>query len=198
MIDWVSSSPSMNSSLFRCLVASLALLAAPALAQAGHELSLGVGDFSYSSFQRGSTPITTFEVAYHRRLAGEGPWRGLRLGGGLRTGLPATRTNFPLEAFVQAQLSARLGPWEPALGPELGVSGFAMLLKSKIILPVEMNALEDARLTPAYVAFVAAPLRFRFGPVVLSALELHLGTSMPFFGQAIRTQLGLVRAGVVL
>ncbi|WP_434381767.1 hypothetical protein [Melittangium boletus] len=188
----------MNTTLFRSLVASLALLAPPALAQAGHELSLGAGNFSYTSFQRPSAPITTVEVAYHRRFAGEGLWRGLRLGGGLRTGWPATSTNFPLEVFVQAQLSARLGPWEPALGPELGVSGFAMLFRSRILVPGELGDLEDARLSPAYVAFVAAPLRFHFGPVTVSALELNLGTSVPSFGQAIRTQLGLVRLGWVL
>lgn len=189
---------SMNSSLFKCLVASLALLATPALARAEHELSLGPGIFSYVSFQRGSTHLTTVEVAYHRRLAHEGSVRALRLGGGLRTGWPVTGTHFPLEGFVQAQLTARLGPWAPAVGSELGLTGFAKLFESKIFRSAEMKDLENARLGPAYVAFVAAPLRFHAGPVVLSALELHLGTSMPFFGQTVRTQLGLLRVGVEL
>ena len=188
----------MNSSLLKCLVAGLALLAPPALARAEHELSLGAGSFSYTSFQRSSRPLTTVEVAYHRHMAREGLGRGLRLGGGLRTGWPATSTHLPLEAFVQAQLTARLGPWEPAVGSELGLTGFARLFESKILGTPELRALENERLGPAYVAFVAAPLRFHAGPVVLSALELQLGTSVPFFGQAVRMQLGLLRVGAVL
>lgn len=189
---------SMNSSLLKCLVASLALLAPPALARSESELSLGTGIFSYVSFQRGSPHLTTLELAYHQRLAHEGLGRSLRLGGGLRTGWPASATHAPLEGFVQAQLTARLGPWELAVGSELGLTGFARLVESRILDLSEMRAPEDARLTPAYVAFVAAPLRFHAGPVVLSALELQIGTSMPFFGQAVRTQLGLLRVGGVL
>jgi|GEM_PF-1339354 len=190
----------MQVPLFIGLAASLALFAPSAWAQARaeHELSLGMGNLRYISFNRSSESITTLEAAYFQRLGGEGLGRGLRLGGGLRTGWPIANTNFPLEAFVQGQLLARWGFFEAGVSAELGLTGFAKLFKPPFVLPVELNAQEDSRMSPVYVSFVAAPVRLHFGPVVVSALELGLGTGVPFFGQSVRLHLGLVRIGAVL
>lgn len=182
------------------LAANLALLTPSARAQERekHELSLGVGSLGYTSFRRSSESITTLEAAYSQRLGSEGLGRGLRLGGGLRTGWPVANTHVPIEAFARAQLLARWGFFEAAVGAELGVTGFAKLFKPPFVLPVDLNALEDSRMSPVYVSFIASPVRLHFGPVLVSALELGLGTGVPFFGEAVRLQLGLVRLGVEL
>src|SRR5262249_48177965 len=127
----------------------------------------------------------------------EGPWSALRLGGGLRTGMPAG-SNFPLEGFVQVQLAARLGIWEAVVGPELGVSGFAKLVDGGTSPTKELRDVEDRRFGPAYVAFGMAPVRLHFGRVVVSALEVQLGTNATAIGSTIRTQLGLLRLGMEL
>jgi hypothetical protein len=185
--------------LLSALVVGLALLAPPSLAQSPkqHELSLGATTFSYLSYQRPSAGFMTVEAAYHRRAANEGPWSALRFGGGLRTGMPAG-AHFPLEGFLQVQLSARLGFWEATVGPELGLSGFAKLVTRTFLPMQEQTTLEDERFGPVYVAFAAAPVRLHFGRVAVSVLELHLGTNASSFGSAIRTQLGLLRVGVEL
>lgn len=184
--------------LLPSLLTGLMLLATPALALPGaDQLSLGVGSLSYSSFRRPSASYTLLEATYHRRVGSEAPWRSVRIGGGLRTGQPAAESHLPLEGFIQVQLVARLGFWEAAVGPELGLSGFAKLIA--IPLPAdELFAMEDSRLGPLYAAFGAAPLRFRFGWLSLSALELHVGTALSSPGTAIRVQLGLLRVGVAL
>jgi hypothetical protein len=138
------------------------------------------------------------EAAYHWRAASEGPWSSLRFGGGLRTGMPASATHFPMEGFLQVQLSARIGLWEAVVGPEIGLSGFSKLSAQATMPTEELRALEDERLGPVYVAFGMAPVRLHFGRVVVSALELQLGTNATSFGSAIRTQLGLLRLGVRL
>ncbi|MFL5354636.1 hypothetical protein [Archangium sp.] len=171
---------------------------AQALPARQHELSLGATSFSFVSYQRPSAAFSALEAAYAWRVAGVGPWSALRLGGGLRTGMPVTATNFPLEGFLQVQLSARIGIWEAALGPELGLSGFARLARRTLLPMQELKPIEDARFGPVYVAFGVAPVRLHFGRVVVSALELQLGTNTASMGSAIRTQLGLVRLGVEL
>lgn len=185
--------------LLPALVVGLALLAPPALAQPArrHELSLGATTFTYVSYLRPSIGFMAVEAAYHQRVATTGPWSALRLGGGLRTGMPEG-SHFPLEGFVQVQLSARIGRWEAVVGPELGLSGYAKLITRTILPLQELKALEDERLGPVYVAFNAAPVRLHFGPVVASALELQLGTNTASPGSAIRMQLGLLRVGVAL
>ncbi|WPB73722.1 hypothetical protein KYC5002_32365 [Archangium violaceum] len=180
-------------------MASVALLAPAAQAQEARqqELTLGATGFSYFSYQRPSAPFLVLEAAYHRRIASEGPWSAVRLGGGVRTGVPGGAI-FPLEGFVQVQLSARIGIWEAMLGPELGLSGYAKLATGTLLPMQELKAQEDARLGPVYVAFNAAPVRLHFGRVVASALELQLGTSPVSFGSAVRVQVGLLKLGVEL
>jgi hypothetical protein len=190
----------MNPRLLSALLVSLSLLARPALARPAswNELSLGATTFSYLSYQRPSVGFMALEAAYHRRAASAGPWSALRFGGGLRTGMATDDAHFPLEGFLQVQLSARVGIWEAVVGPELGLSGFAKLV-TPVLLPLqEARALEDERFGPVYVAFTAAPVRLHFGRVVASALELQLGTNMPSPGSAIRMQLSLLRVGVEL
>ncbi|WP_375767653.1 hypothetical protein NR798_39160 [Archangium gephyra] len=156
-----------------------------------------MGSLSYNSFRRPSAGFTVLEVAYHRPVGQETPWRSLRIGGGLRTGLPAAASNLPLEGFIQVQLTAKVGPWEVAAGPELGLSGFGKL--AHIPLPAdELFELEDERLGPAYAAFHAAPLRFHFNQFSVSALELSVGTSLASPGTALRLHVGLLRLGVSL
>lgn len=184
---------------FLCgLLTALVLLATPALAQSeNHQFTLGVGSLSYYSFRRPSAGVTLVEAAYHRPVGQEGPWRMLRIGGGLRTGMPASESHIPLEGFVELQLTAKLGPWEPAVGPELGLSGFGKLIH--IPLPSDdLAGLEDERLGPVYAALHAAPLRLRFGWFAVSALELSVGTSLASPGTALRLHLGLLRLGVSL
>lgn len=186
--------------LLPALVVGVVLLAPPARAQINrqHEVSLGATSFSYISYQRPSAAFSALEAAYAWRVASVGPWSALRLGGGLRTGMPVSATNFPLEGFLQVQLSARIGIWEAALGPELGLSGFAKLAPKTIFPMQELKPLEDERFGPGYVAFGVAPVRLHFGRVVASALELQLGTNLSSLGTAVRMQLGLVRLGVEL
>jgi hypothetical protein len=188
----------MRLHFLRDLLPAAMLLATPALAQsANHQLSLGVGSLSYNSFRRPSAGFTVLEAAYHRPVGQETPWRSLRIGGGLRTGLPAAASHLPLEGFVQVQLTAKVGVWEVAVGPELGLSGFGKLVD--LPLPAdELFAMEDERLGPAYAAFHAAPLRFHFNRFSVSALELSLGTSLSSPGAALRLHFGLLRLGVSL
>ena len=188
----------MRLHFLRDLLPAAMLLATPALAQsANHQLSLGVGSLSYTSYRRPTAGFTVLEAAYHRPVGPETPWRSLRIGGGLRTGLPAAASNFPLEGFIQVQLTAKVGPWEVAAGPELGLSGFGKLRN----LPIpadELFEMEDERLGPAYAAFHAAPLRFHFNWLSVSALELSVGTSLASPGTALRLHVGLLRLGVSL
>ncbi|MGZ3460785.1 MAG: hypothetical protein ACXU86_20035, partial [Archangium sp.] len=72
-------------------------------------------------------------------------------------------------------------------------------LTTEASLPAkELQALEDRQFGPAYVAFTMAPVRLHFGRVVVSAMELYLGTNLGVMGGTARTQLGLLRLGVEL
>ncbi|HEX5751789.1 MAG TPA: hypothetical protein VFZ09_36555 [Archangium sp.] len=137
-------------------------------------------------------------MSYHRRVGSSGFWRAVRLGGGLRTGLPVSEARFPGELFVQAQLTARFGFWEPSVGPELGLTGFARLDRRLPFPSVQLYQQEDADVGPLYVALNASPLRFRFGMFLVNAMELQVGTSTPPLGVTTRLYLGLLRLGVAL
>jgi hypothetical protein len=179
-------------------MALLLATTAPAEPVRPHELSLGITSFTFLSYLRSSAGFTAVEAAYHWRVSREGGWSALRLGGGLRTGIPASATRVPLEGFLQVQLSARHGRWEAWVGPELGVSGFAKLETQTLVPLWQLKALEDERFGPVYASFTAAPIRLHFGRAVVSALELSLGTNLSAPGAAVRAQLGLLRLGMEL
>lgn len=184
------------------LAASVLLVAGVARAESapapiGHELSLSASTFTFNGYLRSTSRIYALEAAYHRRLAVEGMWSNVRVGGGLRTGTqPAFTTPYvPLEAFITGQFLGRVGAWQPAVGLELGVGGFATLRPT---LVNELSDHEDRRMGKLYLAVSAAPLRFVLGRFVLSAAELQIGSSMPPLGVGMRQYLGMVRVGYVL
>lgn len=180
------------------------LLATPAGAETTdrHELTLGGVAFSQLSFARRFSPYVGLEAAYRTPLATEGRWNHVLVGGGLRVArkpaLPEfTDITLPLEVFLQARLRARVGPWEPMVGPELGLSGLSVLYRR--IIPAEgEDPKEQSRLSPVYLAIGAAPLRFRFGRFTVSALEFHVGTISFPHNSAVRLQLGLLHGGIQL
>jgi hypothetical protein len=124
------------------------------------------------------------------------------VGGGLRGGLVNFPENqvvtVPLEVFATVQLRARMGWWEVAAGPEVGVSGFARLvaLPKPFPLPGGTNDEQD-RLSPVYVGMGVAPLRVNLGHFTASALELRLSTGS-LSDSALRFDIGLLRVGVSL
>jgi hypothetical protein len=184
------------------LAASVLLMGGVARAESapasiGHEVSLSAATFTFSGYLRSTSRIYALEAAYHRQLALEGVWSNVRVGGGLRTGTaPAfTTPHVPLEGFVTGQFLGRVGVWQPAVGLEVGVGGFATLRPT---LVNELSDHEDRRTGKFYLAISAAPLRFVLGRFVLSAAELQIGSPMLPLGVGMRQYLGLVRVGYVL
>jgi len=185
------------------LVLVAALLAGPALA-GQHELTLGVTRADYLSSMRSSTGgFQLYELAYHRPLASEGFLENVVVGGGLRAGPRpfafSWNSAVPFEGFARLQFRARLGFWEVQAGPELGVSGMARLIEFPAPLPTwGPNELESARLSPMYLAMSVSPAQFRYKWLLVSALEVNVGTSSWPVQSILRYQVGLLRVGVNL
>lgn len=181
----------------------LALLPSTAFAEpSAHEVSVGAVMSRYDSFMRSTPDHQLLELAYFHRLGREGFASAVMVGGGLRGGLvnfPENRVvSVPLEVFATVQLRARMGWWEVAAGPEVGVTGFARLLTMPAPFPVPGGSNEEqARLSPVYVGMGVSPLRMHFGRVTASALELKLGAAS-LSDSAVRFDIGLLRVGVSL
>jgi hypothetical protein len=173
------------------LMLAAALLPGMAAAS-GHELSLGGTLMSTSGLSLALPSRPGLEAAYaYERDA----WR---LGGGVRWS-PTERGNPPLEVYARAQLSANLGIWRPSVGPELGLSGMAVVAPARNGFPDDYPDSRAERFGPAYVGIHAEPLRFAFRRFTVSALEFQWGTYLhPVPGSMLRMQLGLVRLGVTL
>ncbi|OJT21383.1 hypothetical protein BO221_26540 [Archangium sp. Cb G35] len=181
---------------------ALACLMGPGASAAepgSHEISLGLTSFGYRSFLRFSPIMYAGELAWHHPLAREGALRGLVVGAGLRGGpVPAyTPVRVPLEGFARLRLRARVGAWEPEAGPEVGLSGFTTVYTRPLPAETE-DAVEERYFSRVYVAFGAAPLRWRLGRVTLSALEFHVATCSWPPGALVRLHVGLFSAGVSL
>jgi hypothetical protein len=172
----------------------LAAALLPGMASAsGHELSLGGNLFSASGLSLALPNRPGLEAAYAYE---SGSWR---LGGGVRWNFASIGGNPPLEVYARAQLTANMGVWRPAVGPELGLSGLRIVAAPRPGFPPDYPDTRAARFGPAYAAIHAAPLRFAFGRFTASTLELHWGaqlTARP--GNLLRLQLGLLQVGVML
>jgi hypothetical protein len=103
----------MSTSFMKWLLPSVLLFTSVSWASPPvQEISLGAAGLQYQSFFRPSPQFFTLELSYMRSAGSEGLWKALRLGGGLRTGIPVSYARFPLEAFARAQLTVQLGVWE--------------------------------------------------------------------------------------
>ncbi|QRN95175.1 hypothetical protein JRI60_39835 [Archangium violaceum] len=173
------------------------LLSSAAGAEPVQEISVAVSTMIIQSPLRGGS-VTAFEAAYQRPVAEAGLGRAVQWGGGLRTGFPFERASLPLEAFVRARLTARLGFWEVAAGPELGLTGFTRLEDFPLWRGGDLSRRDEALSSSLYLAFGAAPLRLRLGRFVVSLAEVQLGSSLLPAGATTRWQLGLVRLGGML
>ncbi|WP_375772562.1 hypothetical protein NR798_17280 [Archangium gephyra] len=177
------------------LLAASLLLATAAPAAPRNELSAGVSTLIQLGTFRTSPNVMMVELKGLRLMAEEGPWSAVQLGGGLRLGWPAAQGQLPLEAFLQAQLGAKLGIWRPAAGLELGLTGLNQRFYNFVYPHNRLEGYEDATLGPAYGAFTLSPVRFQLGRVQLSALQLNLGTGLGPRDTSVRVQLGLLSLG---
>lgn len=160
------------------------------------ELSVGITQFTYLSFERSTPSRYGLDVSLLVPVTFGSATP--ELGGGLRTAYPFEGAPVPLEAYGQARFAAKLGYWRPAAGVELGVSGFTQLPLYEG-WPNDDYEYEQRRLFAPYLAFNAAALRFQvMERWVVSALELQTGATLWRPGAALRFQLGLIRVGGVL
>jgi hypothetical protein len=159
------------------------------------EMSVGAVGHVLSRFPSATTPRLALDIALHRMMDVGAHPDVVRLTAGVRFS-PGGDAHLPLEGYSRVQLVAPLGAWRPALGPELGISGFTRLMRP----PYADDLFDDRekRLSPFYVAVSAAPLRFQSGRFTLSAAEFQVGTSLLQPGGALRLQLGLLHLGGTL
>lgn len=118
------------------------------------------------------------------------------VGAGLRASTPSPIARVPLEGYARAVVTGAIGPWEPLLGPEFGVSGLGGLSQPLPGRSTDLARAENALTGFFYVAFHTEPLRFRFGRFVFSALGFDVGTSLTAAGTVLRLQLDWFTVGV--
>lgn len=173
----------------RTLLALLTLLLAP-VAAAEHVVSVGgFGATTLASF--GSSPGQTGPTVGWLYTRG-----ALGIGAGLRAAAPSVVAPVPLEAYVRGALTIAIGPWEPLLGPELGISGLSGLARPLPLRPTDFTNAENSLTGLFYVAFHTEAARFRFGRVVLSLLGVDVGTSLTAAGTVLRLSLDYATVGV--
>ena len=184
---------------FAWLVPALLLHGAPALAEPGpHRVWVGHAEPSYSTFFTSFATRPWLELGWSYELPRERVKLPLELAAGLR-GTTPFRSGLPLEGWARVRLVGRIGFWRPAVGPEIGLTGRPVLPATRVDgLPNDLDGFEQERLSPFFLSFEAAPLRFGFGRLIVSALELGLGTTLGPPGASLRTSLSWLRVEVAL
>lgn len=171
------------------LLAAPELRAEPAVVQA---VQVGVNQH-YFWGARVTPAATSIDVAWLRDVGFGSLAAPVTFAVGLRTAGTGPLIRVPLEGYGRALLNARFGPWMPAAGFELGVSGYNGVVTNwagqEGVPDPTMPLIQDT-VSPAYVAFVAAPARFRFHGFRVSALELVWGSTLWPPGAAARLHLG--------
>ncbi|WP_257450112.1 hypothetical protein [Archangium lipolyticum] len=164
-----------------------------------NELTVGATSFlSLASLSSTATRLT-LDVAWHHTLGlGERP-EGVRLTAGVRASTPGS-AELPLEGYGRVELVARVGSWVPALGPEVGVSGFTHLdrYSESPVYPRGVLGVVQEHQGYVYAGLALAPLRFQLGRFTVSAAELQAATPLKDVGSAVRLQFGLLHLGGTL
>lgn len=104
------------------------------------------------------------------------------------------------ELYGAARAAPALGPWRPAVGLELGLTG-ALNRDWSVDHGEEWGWAEEptrAHADPVYLAVQIEPLRARIGPVVAGLGEISMGSTLPSWGRVVRLELTWVRLGVAL
>ncbi|QRK09170.1 hypothetical protein JQX13_03145 [Archangium violaceum] len=163
---------------------------------ARHEVSVGATSFLTLASLGSTETQLTLDVAWHYTLGMGARPRSVRLTAGVRVGPPGS-AELPLEGYGRVELVARVGPWVPAMGPEVGVSGFTHLSRysESPAYPRGVRGVVQERLGLTYAGLALAPLRFQLGRFTVSAAELQAATPLEDFGSAVRVQLGLLHLG---
>lgn len=173
------------------LVLVAVLVASPALAE--HVISVGgFANLTTGSFNSGPGQAGPFVMWQWTSKSHFG------LGAGLRVTGPSAIAPVPLEGFFRGHVTTAIGPWEPLLGPELGVSGLGGFAQPFINRPRDFFEAESRLTGSFYVSFHTELLRFRFGRFLVSAGGFDVGTSLTAAGTTLRLQLDVATLGVRL
>ncbi len=163
-----------------------------------HEFSAGVATSFFASYHDLTPTAWTVDLAYHYRPQRRGFWQMLRFTEGLRIG-SADNDDRVFDVYWRGEMIANIGPWTPTLGPEFGVTTLGrQFARYNATLPDDLTSLNEKKLSPFYLAFVATPIRFCFSRITVSAFELSLGAPVNGIGALARFQLGILQLGGTL
>jgi hypothetical protein len=115
---------------------------------------------------------------------------GFEFGLGLRA---LVAREFPagaaMEGFGRIGFAPRFGAWNPALSLELGVTAANRIVLDRVSVAPGNDLRNRGDASPLFVAFDAAPLRFRFGRFGFAVASLAAGTDVLNPGRVLRVQL---------
>ncbi len=99
------------------------------------------------------------------------------------------------EIFARLGFGPAIGCWRPVVGVELGVTGRGSFPKGDLFAR-EVRTTLEAEITPVFIAFHAAPIRFFFARnwhITVSAFRIGMHLSPP--GKFCRLEWGLIELG---
>lgn len=98
-----------------------------------------------------------------------------------------------MEGFGRLGFAPRLAAWNPALSLELGVTAANRVVLDPLSVAPGNDLRNRGDASPLFVAFDAAPLRFRFGQFGFAIASLAAGTDLVNPGRVLRVQLTAVQ-----
>ncbi len=132
-------------------------------------------------------------LAYHREFTRP----SLRVGGSVQWQTPNLGAEIPFGFSVDAAVVFR-GPlgWRPYAGMEAGWTGLTGLSPKSRTWPAGLSAASQSRVSPLYLGFVVAPLRFLYRRGSVQGLALRVA-EMGLEAHVLRVELDLFQAGIV-
>jgi len=160
------------------------------------EFTLGVNAFYIDSFRRTGKTRMPLELTWHRYWGGPTVRSPFSYRVGLRSDFQPPLGMVPLEVFGRGEWASSLGYYQPSLGLELGISTYTLFNPTPRDIPDSSYQSEAESMSPVYVSWCAAPIRFAYKRWSLSVLEIHLGTLLPNALQIARLEVGLLNFGM--